>query len=91
MASAREAFSKLGEWQRSNAILKLTILTDAENPKTLLVQIAATDEESFLVGFVERGRRSLRRLDVSEASFTVGDRVLEVRRSDADILMFELS
>jgi hypothetical protein len=90
-SSTREAFSKLSEWQGSNAVLKLTLLAGGENPKTLIVQLTATDEEAFQVGFVERGKRSPRVLDVSEATFTVGDRLLEVRRSDTDVLMFELA
>jgi len=90
-SSTREAFSKISEWQRSNAVLKLTMLLGGEKPETLFVQITGTDEEAFQVGFVERGKRSLRCLDVSDASFTVGERVLEVRRSDTDVLMFEMT
>jgi len=50
----------------------------------------AIDENMFLVSFVERGKRVLSpRLNLSGASFEVGQRVLEVKRSAADILMFE--
>jgi hypothetical protein len=48
------------------------------------------DENAFLVSFVERGKRVLMpRLNLSGASFEVGRRMLEVKRSAGDVLMFE--
>jgi hypothetical protein len=67
----------------------MTMLTDDEKPQTLFVQIAALDQDSLQVGFVERGERPLKVLLLSDASFDVGQRALEVRRSASDVLMFE--
>jgi hypothetical protein len=89
MSSPKEAFSKLDEWRLSRTDLKLTMLVDQEQPKTLFIQIIATDENLCLVSYVERGKRLSPRLDLSGASFEVGQRVIEVRRSDTDILKFE--
>jgi len=70
--------------------LKLTMLVDEEKPATLFIQIVAVDENSLLVGFVERGKRVLQpRLDLRDSSFEVGQRMLEVRRSETDVLKFE--
>jgi hypothetical protein len=89
MSSCKEAFSKLDEWRLSRTDLKLTMLVDQGQPKTLFIQIIATDENLYLVSYVERGKRLSPRLDLSGASFEVGQRVIEVRRSDTDILKFE--
>jgi hypothetical protein len=90
MSSSKEAFSKLDEWRRSSTVLKLTMLVDEEQPKTLFIQSIAIDETAFLVSFVERGKRVLPpRPDLSDASFEVGQRLLEVKRSETDILLFE--
>ncbi len=88
MSSYKEAFSKLNEWRRLNVVLKLTMLTGEEKPQTLFVQISALDEDSLQVGFTERGKRYPKVLLLSDASFDVGQRVLEVKRSATDILMF---
>jgi hypothetical protein len=89
MSSPKEAFSKLNEWRQSRTDLKLTMLVDQEKPETLFIQIMATDENLSLVCYVERGKRLSPRLDLSGASFEVGQRVIEVRRSDTDVLKFE--
>lgn len=69
------------------------MLTDVEKPEVLFIRITAIDEEALLVAFVKHGQeRDLQpRLDLSSASFTVGGRVLEVKRSENDVLMFEES
>jgi len=55
----------------------------------LFGQIIVLDEDAFEVAFVERGERLSPRLDVSDASFEVGRRVVEVKRSETDVLKFE--
>jgi hypothetical protein len=89
MSSSKEAFAQFLEWQQSDAVLKLTMLTDEDKPQTLYVQITALDEDSLQVGFTERGKRFPRCLDVSASSFDVGQRMLEVKRSATDVVIFE--
>lgn len=57
----------------------------------MLIQIVAVDEDALLIAFMRIGKiKELEpRLDVSNASFVVGWRVLEVKRSESDILLFE--
>jgi hypothetical protein len=90
MSSAKDAFAKLDDWRRSNAVLKFIKLEDQQAPETKTIRIMAIDEAEGLVAWIEDGTRDVQpRLDLSGASFDLGKRTLEARRSETDVLMFE--
>lgn len=89
MASSREAFDKFWTWKNSSTVLKLTVLTNGGKPEILVGEIASIDEELSLVAFAITRERSFRVIDFSDASFSIGKRLLEAERPTGDRLMCE--
>jgi hypothetical protein len=89
MDSSREAFSKLEMWKNSAIFLKLSILSGVEHD-IVMGSLAGVDEKNRLVLFaVDSERKTLPRIDLSDASFTVGERRVEAFRGPEDVLTFE--
>lgn len=84
----KEAFARFRLWRKSNTVLKVTMLVEGEEPQVLVGQITATDEDVGLVGFAILRSRRLLSLDVNDASFQIGKRVIEAQRAE-DRLIFE--
>jgi hypothetical protein len=91
MASSQEAFATFGMWQKAQTSLKLTVLTRDERPEIFVVNVASTDEDRCLVGFVIPKTRSfLPPICFSDASFEIGNRVLEAIRPTGDLIKCEV-
>jgi hypothetical protein len=90
MASPKEAFSKFRMWKELRTVLKLTVLEKGELPETFIVDVASIYEDPFLVGFaIPRLHSFLPPIDLSDASFELGNRVLKAERPTGDLLRCE--
>jgi hypothetical protein len=89
MASAEDIFSRFWMWKKSHTVLRLTVLTKGGTPEKLIGEIAAIDEDAFLVSFVTRKKGDFRTIWLGDASFGLEDRVLSAERLTGDILRFE--
>jgi hypothetical protein len=78
------AFAKLALWQESETTVKLTVVEVGEAPQTFTTKIAVVDESSRQISFVVGHKRSYRVIDLSDASFQVGDSVLAAERPTGD-------
>jgi len=76
-----DAFCKFAMWKKSRTVLNLSVLTNFGMPDIWLGSITSVDEQQELVEFADEATRDLRTLDLRGASFTTGERSVEVTRS----------
>ena len=86
-----QAFAKLALWRESETIVKLTVVEVGEAPQTFTTKITVVDERSRQISFVVGHKRSYRVIDLSDASFQVGDRVLAAEHPTGGLLKIEIA
>jgi hypothetical protein len=89
LSTSADAFTKFRDWSKSRTVLKLTVSEKDAKPDIMNVQVTGVDEQNLLVGFCKHRSRNVFQIDLAEASFTVGGRILMAERTNGEFLKCE--